>query len=106
MYPYFLLISNLNICHGPVRLQLGVECSEVETCHSGKSKALCSDGLLILLTDQCVVLKQLYKDERLSFVSCLLAKKYSCAIDHATEAAIHDLISAGNLKELQELAEC
>ena len=49
------------------------------------------------------MLKQLYKDERLDFVSRLLAKEDDYAIDHATEAAIHELISAGNLEELWDV---
>jgi hypothetical protein len=49
------------------------------------------------------VLKQLYKDEQLNFVSRLLAKEDDYVIDHATEAAIHELISAGNLEELRDL---
>ena len=49
------------------------------------------------------MLKQLYKDEQLNFVSRLLAKEDDYAIDHATEAAIHKLISAGNLEELRDL---
>jgi hypothetical protein len=38
------------------------------------------------------VLKQLYRDEQLN-------------IDHATEAAIYELISAGNLEELWDLLD-
>jgi len=49
------------------------------------------------------VLKQLYKDEQLNFVSHLLAKEDDYAINHATEAAIHELISAGDLEELRDL---
>jgi hypothetical protein len=36
-------------------------------------------------------------------ISYLLAKEDNYAIDHATEAAIHKLISAGNLEELWDL---
>ena len=49
------------------------------------------------------MLKQLYKDERLDFVSRLLAKEDNYAIDHATEAAIHEFMSAGNSEELRDL---
>jgi len=49
------------------------------------------------------VLKQLYKGEHLQFVSHLLAKEDDYAIDHATEGAIHELISPGNTEELWDL---
>ena len=49
------------------------------------------------------VLKQLYKEENLQFVSHLLAKEDDSAIDHATEAAIHELVSSGNMEELWDL---
>jgi hypothetical protein len=48
------------------------------------------------------VWKQLYK-ENLQFVSHLLAKEDDYAIDHATEAAIHELVSSGNMEELWDL---
>jgi hypothetical protein len=48
-------------------------------------------------------LKQLYKDEHLQFVSHLLAKEDDYAIGHATETAIHELISLGNVEELWDL---
>jgi hypothetical protein len=48
------------------------------------------------------VLKQLYKDE-LNFASRLLEKEDDYAIDHATEAAIHELMSSGKLEELRDL---
>jgi hypothetical protein len=49
------------------------------------------------------VLKQLYKDESLQFVSHLLAKEDDYAIDHATETAILELISSGNTELLWDL---
>ena len=49
------------------------------------------------------VLKQLYKEENLQFVSHLVAKEDDYAIDHATEAAIHELVSSGNIEELWDL---
>ena len=49
------------------------------------------------------MLKQLYDNEQLNFSSRLLAKKDDYAINNATEGAIHELISAGNLEELQDL---
>jgi hypothetical protein len=48
-------------------------------------------------------LKQLYKDERLQFVSHLLAKEDDYTIDHATETAVHELISSGSVEELWDL---
>ncbi len=49
------------------------------------------------------VLKQLYDNEQLNFSSRLLAKEDDYAINNATEGAIHELISVGNLEELQDL---
>ncbi len=49
------------------------------------------------------VLKQLYSDEHLNSVSCLLAKEDDYVIDHASEAAIHKLMSSGKLEELRGL---
>ena len=49
------------------------------------------------------VLKQLYKEENLQFVSHLLVKEDDSAIDHATEAVIHELISSVNMEELWDL---
>ena len=49
------------------------------------------------------VLKQVHKDEQLDFVSHLLAKEDNYAIDHATEAAIHELMCAGKKDELWDL---
>ena len=51
------------------------------------------------------VLKQLYKGEQLQFVYHLLVtrKEDDYAIDHATETAIHELISSGNREELWDL---
>ena len=46
---------------------------------------------------------QIYKEENLQFVSHLLAKENDYAIDHATEAAIHELVSSGNMEELWDL---
>ena len=48
-------------------------------------------------------MKQLDKGEQLQFVSHLLAKEDDYAIDHATETAIHELISSGNREELWDL---
>jgi hypothetical protein len=48
-------------------------------------------------------LKQVYKNEQLNFVSHLLAKEDNYSIDHATEAAIHELMCAGNKDELWDL---
>ena len=71
--------------------------SSKETCALRQS--LLSASTLEVLQ----VLKQLYKDEQLNFVSHLLAKEDDYAINHATEAAIHELISAGDLEELRDL---
>ena len=49
------------------------------------------------------MLKQLYNNEQLNFSSRLLAKEDDYAIDNATEGAIHEFISVGNLEELQDL---
>ena len=49
------------------------------------------------------VLKQLYKEENLQSISHLLAKEDDSAIDHGTEAAIHELVSSGNMEELWDL---
>ncbi len=49
------------------------------------------------------MLKQLYKDEQLNFSSHLLAKEDDYTINNATEGGIHELISVGNLEELQDL---
>ena len=49
------------------------------------------------------VLKQLYKEENLQFVSHLLTKEDDSAIDHATEVAIHELVSSENMEELWDL---
>ena len=43
---------------------------------------------------------QLYKEENLQFVSHLLVKEDDYAIDHTTKAAIHELVSSGNVEEL------
>ena len=50
-------------------------------------------------------MKQLYKGEQLQFVYHLLVtrKEDDYAIDHATETAIHELISSGNREELWDL---
>jgi hypothetical protein len=48
-------------------------------------------------------LKHLYKGENLQFISHLLTKEDDYAIDHATEAAIHELISSRNIEELWDL---
>ena len=71
--------------------------SSKETCALRRS--LLSASTLKVLQ----VLKQLYKDEQLRFVSHLLAKEDDYEIDHATEVAIHELISAGDLEELWDL---
>jgi hypothetical protein len=71
--------------------------SSKETCALRRS--LLSASTLEVLQ----VLKQLYKDEHLQFVSHLLAKEDDYTIDHATEMAIHELISLGNKEELCDL---
>ena len=71
--------------------------SSKETC--GLRRSLLSASTLEVLQ----VLKQLYDDEQLNFSSRLLAKEDDYAIDNATEGAIHELISVGNLEELQDL---
>jgi hypothetical protein len=71
--------------------------SSKETCALRRS--LLSASTLEVLQ----VLKQLYKGEHLQFVSHLLAKEDDYAIDRATEAAIHELISSGNTEELWDL---
>ena len=42
-------------------------------------------------------------EEHLQFVLHLLAKEDDYAIDHATEAAIHELVSSRNIEELSDL---
>jgi hypothetical protein len=71
--------------------------SSKETCSLRRS--LLSASTLEILQ----VLKQIYKEEHLQFVSHLLAKEDDYAIDHATEAAIHELVSSGNIEELWDL---
>ena len=46
---------------------------------------------------------QLYKEENLQLVSHLLVKEDDYAIDHTTEAAIHELVPSGNVEELWDL---
>lgn len=71
--------------------------SSKETCALRRS--LLSASTLEVLQ----VLKQLYKEENLQFVTHLLANEDDYAIDRATEAAIHELISSGNVEELWDL---
>ena len=71
--------------------------SSKETC--ALQRSLLSASTLEVLQ----VLKQLYKEEHLQFVSHLVAKEDDYAIDHATEVAIHELISSGNTEELWDL---
>src|SRR5712691_8225705 len=74
--------------------------SSKETCALRRS--LLSASTLEVLQ----VLKQLYKEEHLQFVSHLVAKEDDYAIDHATEAAIHELNCSGNTdsEELWDLS--
>ena len=71
--------------------------SSKETCALRHS--LLSASMLEVLQ----VLKQLYKEENLQFASHLLAKEEDYAIDHASEAAIHELVSSENMEELSDL---
>ena len=71
--------------------------SSKETCALRRS--LLSASTLEVLQ----FLKQLFKDEQFQFVSHLIAKEDDYAIDHATETAIHELISSGNMEELWDL---
>jgi hypothetical protein len=71
--------------------------SSKETCALRRS--LLSASTLEVLQ----FLNQLYKGKHLQFVSHLVAKEDDYAIDHATEAAIHELISSGNTEELWDL---
>jgi uncharacterized protein YaeQ len=71
--------------------------SSKETCALRRS--LLSASVLEILQ----VLKHLYKEEHLQFSSHLVAKEEDYAIDHATEEAIQELISLGNIEELRDL---
>ncbi len=71
--------------------------SSKETCALRRS--LLSASMMEILQ----VLKQLYKEEHLQFVSHLIAKEEDYTIDHATEAAVQELISTGNTDELWDL---
>jgi hypothetical protein len=51
------------------------------------------------------VLKHLYKQERLDFMSQWIACKEDYSIEHATEAAINELVSAGKSDELVDLLQ-
>jgi hypothetical protein len=71
--------------------------SSKETCIVRRS--LLSASLVEILQ----VLKQLYKEERLDFTSHWIAKEEDYSIEHATEAAIRELMSTGRTEELLDL---
>ena len=71
--------------------------SSKETCTTRRS--LLSASLLEILQ----VLKQLYREKRLDFASHWIANEEDYSIEHATEAAIQELMSAGKTDELLDL---
>jgi hypothetical protein len=73
--------------------------SSKETCVLRRS--LLSIGTLEVLQ----VLKHLYKAERLDFTSHSIAKEENYSIEKATEAAIHELVSAAKCEELLDLLQ-
>ena len=71
--------------------------SSKETCILRRS--LLSTGTLKVLQ----VLKHLYKEECIDFMSHWIAKEEDYLIEKATEAAIHELVSAAKCEELLDL---
>jgi hypothetical protein len=71
--------------------------SSKETCTVRRS--LLSASLLEILQ----ILKQLYREERLDFTSHWIASEEDYSIEHATEAAIRELMSSGKTDELLDL---
>ena len=71
--------------------------SSKETCTLRRN--LLSAALLEVLQ----VLKYLYKQERLDFMSHWMCFEEDYSIEHATETAINELISSGKTEELVDL---
>jgi hypothetical protein len=71
--------------------------SSKETC------TLRCNMLSAALLEVLQVLKHLYKQERLDFMSQWMSRKEDYSIEHATETAINELVSSGKSDELVDL---